>query len=46
MYTLLKQNGVHDLFIIGLVLAVPIVIGIFFVAFIELVVVPEKRHQA
>ena len=46
VYTLLKQNGVHDLFIIGLVLAVPIVIGIFFVAFIELVVVPEKRHQA
>ena len=46
VYTLLKQNGVHDLFIIGLVLAVPIVIGVFFVAFIEFVVVPEKRHQA
>ena len=44
-YSLLKQNGFHDLYIIGLVLAVPIVIGIFFVAFIEFAVVPEKQHR-
>lgn len=45
-YESLHEHGVHDLAVIGIVLAVPICIGLLFVSFIELFVVPEKHiHQ-
>ena len=45
-YTSLKTSGVHDMFIIGLVIGVPITIGMLFVVYVEFFVVPEKPHQA
>lgn len=45
-YTSLKTSGVHDMFIIGLVIGVPITIGMLFVMYVEFFVVPEKAHQA
>ena len=45
-YTSLKTSAVHDMFIIGLVIGVPITIGMLFVVYVEFFVVPEKPHQA
>ena len=45
-YASLKTSGVHDMFIIGLVIGVPITIGMLFVVYVEFLLVPEKPHQA
>ena len=45
-YDSLKTNGIHDMFIVGLVIGVPITIGMLFVVFVEFFIVPEKPHRA